>query len=266
LDRITEDHIEKFIRYPELLSEKEKEDIQKAITNSAELKRLAVWFQKFYDDLEELEQKHSSHTVHLRPLKNSGIQSQKDSALILAAKSPASKKRVPLETLVTYASEEQQIIVRLLRDNMSNHYRVHLLSGEDPTANEMHILTLNEHDIDFVLDATRHLSFQPNDQLAGINWESTSLSLCKPITHRKISKDFFQKGFRDLLLIEGISMHYDKSDSILHIRKDPLLAKECSRVVLQGNRLGRKTFRFQGEHSLLLHISDLEPVGIWFFK
>lgn len=266
MKHITEEHIEKFVRYPELLSKDEKNAIKEVIGQSRELRQLAQWFEDFYADLDELDRKHGDHVVSLQPIDYKSAQGSPHNQLIFAAKSDVKQEEGLLETLATFASEEQQIIVRILRDNGKEQYQIHLLYEEEPNENEMNILTLIDRDIDFIIDSSRHVSFPLDEQWEDIDWQKVSLSLRKPLTYRKISKEYLSDDCLDLLLIEGISVRLHQTDSVLKIKKDPLISKECSRVVIKGKNMGCRLFRFREDHKLKVSLSQLEPVSVWFFN
>ena len=267
LDYITEDHIEKFVRFPELLSKSEKEKIRKAITESPELQELANWFRNFYDDLDKVRDAKKRHVISLTPFEHSSAQNSKPSPLILAAKSNKRNKD-PLETIATFVSEEEQTVVRVLYKHNSEEYQIHLLRNEEPKEDELFILSIDEI-ADFVIDSSRHISFASNTDLDSIDWDNTSLSLRSPVENFKLTpKRHGNKNSDKSLLKNGFHIEQNVSDKITEIKIRKSTSTEgVNRLVTKNEGDSYEIFLFGLDNTVQISLEEgQQNVSCWLFE
>ena len=117
----SEKQIEQYVRYPEELSEKEKDWIETILKTDEELKLIAEWFRRFYVILDEVDldddqlypnEKHHPSVIFLKPLKSAINNGRRN--FILAAQTDGAETTNMIEQIRTFASKKYGTVVRVL--------------------------------------------------------------------------------------------------------------------------------------------------------
>lgn len=269
LDSITESHIEKFVGYPDSLSDQERVQIQKAISNSRRMQKFANWFRMFYQLLNE-EDACEGKTIGLEALDLSKNTSTSDHNLLLAAKTenddPGKDK---LKTITTLVSESESLLIRVLKDTASGEYRLHLLKEVKPRQDDLNILHLEEENIDIVIDQSRHITLSKSSKVDSIDWRHNAISLKSPVDFIKISK-------REINLLKNGNSFNKNGLSItvsgkgtgkkLSVEKLNACSYDIRLLVLQADSHEYKIYRFHGQEVVQLNFSSEEILKCWLFN
>lgn len=129
----TEQQIEKYIRYPSELSDKEKKRIKKWIKQDQELQMLADWYNTFYQTIDQVNRdrkrfKDKPTIIILKPIEKSAYS---NGCFILDAKAPASQetiKKTKLKTSQTFVSKEHKTLIRVLYDSSKSLSKLYIIS------------------------------------------------------------------------------------------------------------------------------------------
>ncbi|WP_020403680.1 hypothetical protein [Gracilimonas tropica] len=173
MKRISEHTIEQYIRFSYELSTAKKEEIRKAIEESAEAKKIYEFLVKYYQELDRL----SDTRTSIISLKAFRYDSKEPGPVVLAAMTSEQKKR-SLTTKATLVSEEYKTLVRVLEKEADHSLQFHVISG-DSDRSRYAILSLVNPEIDLVTDQNGKLKDVRN--LSDLNWDSISSILRVPV-------------------------------------------------------------------------------------
>lgn len=263
MSKINEEHIEKFVAFPELLTKKQKELIEQSIGESDEVKELANWFEEFYYDLDELE----TNIIKLQPVNFKSNTNDKN--LVLAARSSADSEKVSIETVATFASEKDEILLRLLYFNDENEYQFHLLRDFEPADTEISILSIQECDLDFIIDQSRHVNFSSDkEKIAHLNWGQANIALRFPIAEYTISaKEIDELTESEYLERQNLKIYRNSKSLSIRIIRDPSeTSREISRMIIQNESGNYRIFRLKKGQEINFQHPDSTSLRIWLFK
>lgn len=266
---ISEEEIERFVRFPDTLSDEEAERIQSAIAEDKELRQLADWFADFYHELDALALPVSQNTlIPLRPIGKEQAGSGANSPLVLAAMS-SSPKAGPMETVATLASEEDQTVARILRNREEREYKIHLIRSEQPTDDEQTIFTIEDLNMDLVLDHSRHLAVEGSARLDELDWEQSTFNLRTPLGKYEIGEpEIKEEGYFETLDLAHHHISFQISNGQIEVDMQPTKppAPVISRVLITGRESGSRLIRLHGETSLSVNNQHEEALTIQFFR
>jgi len=130
LNKLTEKHIELFIKDSSQFSIEERKWIERSIESNEELKILANWFKRFYE-IKEISKTiqptifKKPDTITLSPMK---MALKPKNSFILAAQSISASKKEQLKTVKTFISTQHKTLMRILQNEIRNETEVHFLS------------------------------------------------------------------------------------------------------------------------------------------
>jgi len=267
LKNITEEHIERFIRYPESLSDTEKDHIASAISEDAELRHLAEWFADFYGEFDSLTVSIPPKSViPLHPIKKRDKKSQKKQ-LVFAAMS-TSPQRNTMETVATLASESDRTVARILRNKGNGEYKIHLIRQQAPEENEKTIFTIEDLNMDLVLGSGRHLSFTAGEKLNGLNWQQASCSLRIPLGKCYLTEKELKSSTLEKTVQAGkqqISIHREDGVLKFTIPQSPGYDDMISRLII-SDESESKLVHLSGETEFIIPVDKRGPLMIQFFN
>lgn len=230
---ITEKEIEQYIRYPESLDAERRLQVKQAIQASAEYQEIAAFFRE-YDRLftDIVRQKCRSHVVDLhffRPDSSSGSSNR----LVLAAQAGREQAQ-QLRTVATLASDENQTLVRILREDAET-YRIHVISPLLESG-DISILSFADLGIDLVISEEGRLRFSPDFDLESYDWSSASFSLRLPVKAFSIPLEGENEDKKAIFENPPYSLVVEQQGSRLAgtISYDGEGAVTLSRAVVQG--------------------------------
>jgi len=269
LKTISEEDIERFVRFPDTLTEDERNRIQSAIADNKELRQLADWFAGFYEELDALAPTASRNTlIPLRPIGKGQAGSGAKSPLVLAAMS-SSPKVGRVETVATLASEEDQTVARVLRNRKEREYKIHLIRSEQPADDEQTIFTIEDLNMDMVLDRSRHLAVKGNPRLDELDWEQSAFNLRMALGKYEFGEpEIKEEGFSENLDLahHHISIQISNGQIDVDIQPKETMAPVISRVLITGRESGSRLIRLHGETSLSVKKQHEEALTIQFFR
>jgi len=181
LKKSKREHIETYIFGPDLLSKEQKIVIEKWLDSDAELQAIAQWYSDFKKEIQFVEKGKSKvrpklPKIHLFP---STTPKRKKHTFTLAAKTSAVKKRkAGFYTLRTFISEENKVLVRVLRDDDSGMVQIHAIS-ENIESDDIAMLRVPGIN-DLMISEPGGIFFLKLDHLSDdevTNWESCTLFL-----------------------------------------------------------------------------------------
>lgn len=204
---VNEHIIERYIRYPETLSEQERREVEQLLEDSAEAKAIHRFLTKYYAEFDELTQVNSGVIpLSIKPKANiSG-------PVILAAKSSSNSPKA-LVTKATLISEEQKTLVRVLENQETELLQFHVLS-EREQLNGYTILSLDNPQVDLVTDANGKLKDVKG--LSNVKWEQVQALLRVPVFKKEIDIENLSKGF-ELQGVSGSNLTFSKDQDNLMI-------------------------------------------------
>ena len=170
--QVDETQIEKFVRYPHTLSQKELDDVQQLIESNELARELAEFYRSFYSELDLINRPSKVILNYYKPeitLKPS---------FILAADSKKEVKK-SLITKATFSSEESGTLVRILEDNSDESFQIHVLSRL-VTKDERILIQFDNPPIDLVTEKGGVLKNIMNDSFNVADWSRTTLILSLP--------------------------------------------------------------------------------------
>ena len=177
-----EEKIEQYIRYPETLSETEREVIRISIEKNDHVAKLAKWFREFYKLADKRAGKAKSTRFELNPIRHKPAED--DHRFVLAAMSPKAATD-GVDEIMTYVSEANQTVLRVLKNNRQNTINLHVISSR---------LDDNESAILYIKEKDRYIITKPGGKL--------SLPYGKPWT----KNDLIWKNCEILLPLETFSL------------------------------------------------------------
>ena len=264
---ISEEHIERYGRYPDTLSDEQKEQIKLAISEDPELRQLADWFKDYYEELDSLTAKVVSKSViPLYPIEKNGIQGN-SRHLIFAAMSTAPQKS-SMETVATLASEEDRTVARILRNLNRNEYKIHLIRHEQPTKNERTIFTIEELNMDLVIDRSRHLSFKGKTNLDELDWQRASFSLRIPLAECNIDKNDVVKGKIEKTIQAGeqqVSMHWEEGELKFGFSQSIESGNDINRLII-SDKSSSRLIRLNRKSDYSMPLDDFKSLAVQFYK
>lgn len=267
MENISEDHIERYVRFPDTLTAEQKDQITKAITENTELRELADWFKDFYEELDSLTAKEVTKSViPLYPIEKKENQGN-PRHLIFAAMTKAPQKS-SMETIATLASEEDQTVARILRNHDRNEYKVHLIRNEQPVENERTIFTIEELNMDLVIDQSRHLSFEAGTKLNELDWQRSSFSLRLPLGACKIDKNDLNNSRLEKTVQIGeqhVSIRWEEGLLKFNIHQPAKRKNEISRLII-SDKSTSKLIRLNGGSDYSIPIGYFESLAVQFYK
>lgn len=268
MKHITEEHIERFVRFPETLTSSEKEVIRRELSANPELKAMAEWFTEFYDELDSLvTNRPSDGIIRLIPIEHNKPP-KRHSFRILAAMTPASDGK-SLETIATLASEDNGTVARVLRHKSKRAFKLHLIRRERPVKKERVIFTIEPLNIDLVIDESRHLTFDSSPKLENFDWNRSGFCLREPQLNCMIEvADFNDEKFSKLIEKNGrqVSIEYDKNKKSLIIYQHPGgFDYPMSRLLVTVDELGETLYRIADERELNVPVRARTRMQLQFF-
>ena len=169
MEKINEYIIEQFVRYPDEFTVSERAQIKEFIAKNEESRRIADWYKEFYDQLNIV-----NRPVLLK-LKNKKFTAKYSGPMVLAAMT-SPEMNSGIVTKATFASEEQNTLVRILEDRRSKKLQFHVLSkfiGEKDRV----LIGFEGLGFEFVTDKGGKLKDIEVQELSNLNWQETMLLL-----------------------------------------------------------------------------------------
>lgn len=163
-----EEHIEKFIRFPKELTQKECDEVKILFEDSKEARDFGVWLSEFYKEFDVL------NRPVLFTLSNKRIKVMNSGPVVLAAMTQEKKKG--LITKATFISEEESTLVRVLEDSETKKIQFHILS-KFIAKEDRALIGFENSGIEFVTDKGGKLKDVKQESLSGINWDKALLLL-----------------------------------------------------------------------------------------
>lgn len=223
--KVIESQIEQLVRFPERLSLQQKKGITRAIRNDPILQEIYEWYRVYYAEFDAIK---PALNLVLRQFESSRVYEE---PYVLAAKS-IERSTWTLESMATFALEEEDTILRVLRNNHKNSYELHLIS---PRIQAMDRVLLQIGDEAPLLVSEPGGQFAPlkYDWLHEISWKKISVRLFLP-THQV---------FVGNLPFEKEGWHIRRSEEQLIIQHQQLAIKQimvdwgedCSFATSQGD-------------------------------
>lgn len=184
MKKITEDSIEKYIRFPEELTAEEKSLIGEAIQRSPEVKAIYEWLSDFYEELDSI----SEQPLNTFALLKKDFPAAVDGPAVLAARSADTGKNLKVKAVLV--SEEQGILLRVLEDESRSEVSLYMLSRDRVI--EYPILTLTESETDLVLDKNGKLKGEKG--LEKIGWNNAEILLRLPVGSVRVNCETIKEG------------------------------------------------------------------------
>jgi len=215
LNKLTEKHIELFIKDSSQFSIEERKWIERTIKSNEELEVLTDWFKKFY------EVKGYSKTVKpkifekpdvitLSPMK---MEMRPKNSFILAAQTLSASKKEQLTTVKTFISKQHKTLMRILQNEIRNETEVHLLS-DFIAKDDIVLLYIAEEDFYLVSDEGGIIIIPGNkiskEKIAGWNQCKIHLPALKLFVTKQSSDEF--KIDAEQSLLEPNSLSIEKVD------------------------------------------------------
>jgi len=264
---ITEQQIERFIRYPEELSRQEREQVQSALNRSEELQELADFFRSYYEELDRLSQQKRAKrnpVVELEPLEiTPGSIATPHLKLAAMSEAPTSGE---LQTVVTLASEPEETVIRILENESSGEYQVHAISNKIK-AGEFPLLSIDEYNMDLVIDDCGHLVFEPDQSIRESNWKTLGTFLRLPIDNKTV--DFASNENSEPISYRSglykLTVQRKKNELQGTIKKLSTRFPSVTRVLVVGPNTGKHLIRVtEMEFSCSVDKNDRE-LDIWLY-
>lgn len=173
MEKITEEILEQYLRFPDELSEQEKKEIEAGLKDSEELRLVYTWLKDFYEEFDKI----SHETPSVVPLKAVRYDAYENGPVVLAAMTQAPDKST-LITKATLVSEEHHTLVRVLENTLDKSLQFYVLSKE-PAGKERAILSIVKPEMDLVTDANGRL--KNVKELSDIQWDTAATLLRIPV-------------------------------------------------------------------------------------
>jgi len=269
LDRILEEHIERFVRFPETLSSSEKELISTAINKHADLKELAEWFADFYQEIDnQMAVTKPEQGILLTPIQISKVR-YREQFQILAAMTPAIRGS-SFETVATLAAEKEGTVARILRHTNTRDYKLHLIRREKPTDHERTIFTIKDLGLDLVLNQSRHLQFKATPLLEKLDWNQSTCILKEPlgtchIELQEMKSDGFVKSIK--VNSREFSIIYKRNESLIEIHQDQMggIYHSTTKILISNVESDDRLFKLSGNNMLSIPVENEKELVIQFF-
>lgn len=247
MDTISELDIERFVRFPNELSEEEFRRIKVYLAEHEEAKAIADWFKNFYSELDHLDR---PSIIKLHYFK---AKAQPRGPLVLAADSGSPE--VELATRATFSSEENGTLVRILEDTRKHQYQIHVLS-KFLKQDERVIINIDQQPLDIVTDRGGKIKNIEQKVMSDINWRHASVVLRLPCSTCSYNPDNAEMPFvvcdQCTLNMDGNQVHFSTSE------------KEITRVLLDQN--DQTKLLYLEEQELIFTVDPKEPFTLYLYS
>ncbi|MEX2411990.1 MAG: hypothetical protein WD607_11615 [Candidatus Paceibacterota bacterium] len=227
MERISEHNIEQYIRFPEELSEHEKKEIEKAISESEETQKLYEFLSAFYEELDEV----VPNSATVIPLKLFQSEEYHSGPVVLAAMT-SDPTSTTLETKATLFSDEQKTLVRILENKADNSLQFHVI-GQNRFKCERAILSILKPELDLVTNEKGKL--KDVRDLSNIRWNKISALLRVPVFKSTIAYNETVAP-HTLLDVSGANIRVELRADKLILQFDKKEHKLTRVLLVQGRR------------------------------
>ena len=211
MNKLTEKHIELYIKDSSQFSIEERKWIERAIESNEELKVLADWFNRFYK-IKEISKRiqptifNKPDTITLSPMK---MALKPKNSFILAAQSLSASKKEQLKTVKTFISTQHKTLMRILQNEIRNETEVHLLS-DFISDDDIVLLYIKGEDSYLVSDEGGFITI-PENKISKekiIDWKQCKIHLpaFKLFVSKHSSNEFKIKSDQSLLESDELSI------------------------------------------------------------
>ncbi len=215
----TETQLEQFAQFQEELDKDVFSAIAVHLRTCSACKEVVDWFRLFYQDFWNAGQgsngEHKSHVIPLVPYKTFQKASL-DAPIVLAAMSSQVQRR--FVRLTTLYSEQDGVIVRLLRDEKENVLELYLNTREPLKAPA--IVEFPQLNFEIVTNKKGRANFTPPGEIDSSVWSDTSAVVHLPVRKTKIRLDDLRNGKKT---VEKISSGKNGLVVEFRVRSDQLM-------------------------------------------
>lgn len=274
LDHLSEHIIEKLLR-DSTLSQRRISQINAHLAECRECRNIYKWLKSFYQELNRIEtptfvdrrlDRNTIGTIKLAPLHfEKPERSTRHSSMVLVAKSE--EKTSQYEHVVTLASEEQHILVRVLHDNRRQTYRLFLITPEH-LGRAHSIVELSSCQRALITDQAGKANFTLKKDPGSELWQDTRGILRMPLTRLKLDADDIRQFEEDRQLM--LSDNGFKFDLTLQASQNPVRDPETPDTINiairrkpQKSNLLTKALLKDGDREQLLTFNDGMTSKIW---
>lgn len=192
---LTEKQIETFIQFPNELSKERRREVRRQIERDPETALYFEWFKSYYAIYEELSKEEKRDAaVSIISMKPMIEDSETDRGIfVLAAQSKESNGHV-IETLKTFASDENNTLLRALHFKNRDEIKIHLLSNQ-VQKDDVLLFQIPAKNLYFVSEPGGKLSVSVNelDPEDVKEWESFNVHI--PVCTVSLNSQFGKKSY-----------------------------------------------------------------------
>ena len=246
MQKIDEHKIEQYLRFPEELSTEEIREVEELIAANPEAKAVAEWMRDFYAEYDLLNR---PLIMQLSPQKFTANHS---GPMVLAAMTTP-ESVTGLQTKVTFASRENQTLLRVLEDAENHKLQFHVISrflGPEDRA----LIHLKEPGIELITEKGGRLVNVVNPSLSGLNWENILAELRMPASTCSYNYPEEEKA---ISLCEDCSMLVEKNTCTLYAFRSDIsrvLVEQASQSSLYYVEGDRVSFPIDQKRSFNVHL------------
>ena len=255
MSHIAEHLIEAYVRHPDDLNSAAHQSIVRHLEECNTCRSIAEYLRTFYGELDTLGDKVSPQVEKwiaghfprarviplypFRPEPNASF-ARNAHVVVLAAMTHASPAP-RFQTVATLASAQKDVLLRLLRDNETDSYRLYILS-DDPCQRKHAVVSFPDLALEVVTDDKGQAQFQLSDDKAPKSWDSLPSVLRLPVCEIRISAEQLRHAAStDSLTIEEsavteYAIRISYSDNTLALEAQPRRQEvlEIALAVIQG--------------------------------
>jgi len=201
MNHVAEHLIEFYVRHPEELDAITQQSVAGHVEACSACRSIAEFLRPFYAELETLDGKVSpqweawlaehfprAHVIPLHPFRPEPEEScaYSANAVVLAAMTRRSRSSgTRFQTVATLASRQQDVLLRILRDNESDTYRLYVLS-HDPRQRRHAVISFPDLPLEVATDENGQARFQLAGDMASRKWESLNSILRLPVCEVRV--------------------------------------------------------------------------------
>jgi hypothetical protein len=257
LDHIEENLLETFILNKSKLSPDVVDYIENHLSTCQICNEIDTYLSEFYYELKTADDSKSPaverfikkhfpdyYITYLYPLKIDSFSTMPDdgyTTVLAAMSSKKSKQR--FETITTFASEQKNMLVRILFDKTTNIFMLYVLSDELGKC-QFAIITFSSIPAEFVTNEKGQVSFNLPDNEIPDNWDNLECIIRSPVAKYQLSVNIINQilASNTFVTCKTTSNEYEillsYLDNILSIEVKPLNNfPPITRVVLEGKDL-----------------------------
>jgi hypothetical protein len=262
VNRITEQDIEQYIRFPESQSDHKRTAVEKALEASSELQEIAAFFREYDSIFSQLDS--SSLKKHVILLTHHASRRAADSSNRLLLAAQTNQDTPVYRTIATLTSEEDETLVKVFDAETDAEYHVQVISNllDD---NEPCILSLPTIGTDLIIGKGGKLTFTPDFDIEEYNWEHSGFALRIPaekISCRTEDFDGELQRVNDGQYNVKLAVQDQKLSGKVSIKNNSKI--DITRVLVTSEK-SRHLVRITDD-SFRIPISDCEEFNIWLFE